>query len=63
MLLFKEFHAVCFLSIKFLLANFLIFPGKAFHNRTPNRENEFFSCSRREEMTQNLLVVADHLVL
>ena len=50
MLLFKEFHAVCFLS-KFLLSDFLIFPGKAFHNRTPNRENEFFSCSRREEMT------------
>ena len=50
MLSFKEFHAVCFLS-KFLLADFLIFPGKAFHNRTPNRENEFFTCSRREDMT------------
>ena len=50
MFLFKEFHAVCFLS-KFLLEDFLIFPGKAFHNRAPNRENEFFSCSRREEMT------------
>ena len=60
--LVKEFHAVCFLS-KFLLADFVIFLGKAFHNRTSNRENEFFSCSRREDMTQNLLVVADHLVL
>ena len=46
---------------KFLTADFLIFPGKAFRNRTPDRE--FFSCSRREDMTQNLLVVADHLVL
>ena len=48
---------------KFLPADFLIFPGKAFRNRTPDRENEFFSCSRREDMTQNLLVVADHPVL
>ena len=39
---------ICFLN-KFLLADFLIFSGKAFHNCTPNRENEFFSCSKRED--------------
>ena len=26
----------------FLLADFLVFSDRAFHSRTPNRENEFF---------------------
>ena len=49
---------ICFFNT-FPLADFSIFSGNAFHSRTPNRENEFFSCSRLEDMTQNLLVVAD----
>ena len=55
----ESVSCICFFD-KFPLADFSIFFGNAFDSRTPNRrENEFFSCSRLEDMTQNLLVVAD----
>ena len=43
----------CFLN-NFLLLDSLIFWGKTFHIRTPNPENEFFSCSRREDFSSLL---------
>ena len=46
----ERLDCICFLN-KFLLADFLTFSGKAFLSRMPNQENEFFSCSRREDMT------------
>lgn len=43
----------CFLN-NFLLFDSLIFWGKTFHIRTPNPENEFFSCSRSEDFSSLL---------
>lgn len=43
----------CFLN-NFLLFDSLIFWGKTFLIRTPNPENEFFSCSRSEDFSSLL---------